>query len=213
MDKNYFVNIILLATISLLISACGAVEQANNSDITPITVQLPWTHASQFAGFYAAEQQGFYAEEGLEVAFIEGGPSVDRLAPVVDNNAQFSLAGGSELILGRAEGKPVRAIATIYRRSPLAFFSLEDSGITQPEDFVGKKVLVWPSVRHIFKAVMARVEIPAEAYTEIDNQPFSALLSGEVDVANGYVTSQMVEAQMAGHDLNIIYPDDYGVHS
>mgnify|MGYP002636255363 CR=1 FL=1 len=41
-----------------------------------VTLQLKWKHQFQFAGYYAALEQGYYREVGLEVELIErkGGP-------------------------------------------------------------------------------------------------------------------------------------------
>ena len=130
-------SVVLLVGIALL-AACGPRQVAQPPE--EITVQLAWAHRALFAGFYAADQKGYYADEGLAVTFLKGGPDVDRWTSVLDGTAQFGIAGGDELVIGRSEGKQVRAIATIFRRSPVVFIALADSGITRPEDFAGKQV-------------------------------------------------------------------------
>jgi len=127
----------LLLILVLVFSACS--PSPATSKRTPITVQLSWLHQAQFAGFYAADQQGYFADEGLDVSFIEGGPEVDFISPVAKGAAQFGVAQPADAILARAKGLPVRSIDVIYRRSPIIFFSLADSGIIRPQDFVGKK--------------------------------------------------------------------------
>jgi len=193
------------------LSACTQAT-APPPPLIPITVQLTWTHSAQFAGFYAADQNGDYAAEGLAVTFIEGGPTVDRLTPVLDGEAQFGLAGGVQLIPARAEGQPLRAVATILRRDPFAFFALAESGITRPEDFVGQTLWVPAQARPYLQAMTARVGVTPDQYTVIEDASLTSLYTGDVDVATGFVTSQGVEAQRAGYTLNVIYPDDYGVH-
>ncbi|KAA3660189.1 MAG: hypothetical protein DWQ04_20135 [Chloroflexi bacterium] len=37
-----------------------------------ITIQLKWVHQAQFAGFYVAQEEGYYAEENIQVTFLEG---------------------------------------------------------------------------------------------------------------------------------------------
>jgi NitT/TauT family transport system substrate-binding protein len=181
-------------------------------ELTPITLQLSWTHSSQFAGYYAAVENGDYANEGIEITFVEGGGSVDRINPIVNGEVQFGLASGHNLLAAREEGKPVRAIATIYRRSAFVFFSLPDSGITRPEDFVGKTIQIRTRARATLLEVMDNVGIASELYEEDADAGPDDLFSGEVDVATGWVTSQVLEAERAGIELNVIYPDDYGVH-
>ncbi len=76
--------------------------------ITPITVQLAWTNQSQFAGLYAADQLGYFAEEGLRVTFLEGGANYDKFAPVLTGAAQFGVGSADELILARSQDKPFK---------------------------------------------------------------------------------------------------------
>ena len=39
-----------------------------------------------------AEHLGYFAAEGLQVSFVEGGPEVDFITPVVNGAAQFGVA-------------------------------------------------------------------------------------------------------------------------
>ena len=42
-----------------------------------VSVQLKWLHHFQFAGYYAAQEKGFYREAGLDVTIREGGPATE----------------------------------------------------------------------------------------------------------------------------------------
>jgi NitT/TauT family transport system substrate-binding protein len=180
---------------------------------TPVTVQLSFLHQAEFAGLYAAEQQGYFAAEGLQVSFLEGGPEVNFIAPVANGTAQFGVAQPADLILARADGKPVRSIAVIYRRSPIVFFTLADSGITRPQDFVGKKIRSAITADQTLRAMMARTGIRPDQY-EIVYLPsdVSLFASGEVPVWAGFINVLALDVQRAGYPIKFIYPDDYGIH-
>ena len=45
--------------------------------LTPVTLQLKWTHTFQFAGYYAAQIRGYYREAGLDVTLREAQPGDD----------------------------------------------------------------------------------------------------------------------------------------
>ena len=198
----------------LLVMAFSACESANPTPtMTRITVQLNWTHDAQFAGFYVADQNGYYAEEGLSATFVEGGLNVDPVSPLLNDTAQFGVAVADRLILTRSDGKPLRAFATIFRRSPVALFSLTDQNIRHPEDLIGKTINASADTAPTLHAMLFRAGITSNQYTEVNVGPdFDRLYSGEIHVFVGFITTGAVNVQRAGHTLNFIYPDDYGVH-
>lgn len=206
----------VLTAFALLFISCltaCAPKTAPTSTLTPITVQLKYYHQAQFAGFYAADQNGYYADEGLKVNFLEGGPNIDLQKAVLEGTAQFGVTAPEQLIAARANGKPLRAIAVIFRRNPLVFITLADSGVTRPQDIVGKKVQYNATTGLILNAMLARFGIPSNAYTEVNvGYDLEALYSGRVEVWNAFLTNEVLQAQADGYEVNIIYPDDYGIH-
>lgn len=206
----------LLSTLTLLLpllpTACKPAATPTQT-LTQVTMQLSWTHQAQFAGFYAADTNGDYTAEGLEVTFIQGGPSISPFVEVAEGAAQFGVTSGDQLILARAEGKPMQGIATIYRRSPRVYIALAESGITRPRDFVGKTISVGAGGQALLGAMMRRVGISPNQYTVVEStlslEPFYA---GEVQVRSVFLNNEVLTAQQAGYKLNIIYPDDYGIH-
>jgi NitT/TauT family transport system substrate-binding protein len=206
-----FFSISLVISLVLAISACASSKTA--VPLTPITMQLLWTHNATFSGFYAADQEGYYAADGLAVTFIEGGSTIDLITPVLNGTAQFGVAGADALLLARFDGKPVCAIAAIDRRSPLVFGALTDSGITRPQDFVGKTIRVTPQVIPSLHAMMERLGISSDQYTEVNLPSDVAMFdSGQAQVWGLYLNNFAITLQQTGHELNFIYPDDYGVH-
>lgn len=180
---------------------------------TAIVLQLPWTHQATYGGFYLAGENGHFAAEGLNVQYLEGGPKADPISPVVDGRAQFGVTGAAELLIARASGKPVRAIATIFRRSPVVFVAKAESGIASPEDFVGKTIRLTSVDSTSFHAMMKFVGIADDKYRVV-NLPSDVkrFADGEADVWSLYVNGLVILLEQAGFKLNYIYPDDYGVH-
>lgn len=203
---------VVLLSLTFGLPACIP-EAASTTTLTPVTVQLAWTHQAQFAGMYAADQKGYYVAEGLAVTFVEGGSKVDKLAPVLDGTAQFGVAGADELILARSAGQPVRAIATIYRRSPVVFITLAEKNITRPQDFVGKTIRAPANVAPTLRAMMARIGVMPDQYTIVDlPSDLTMFASGDVPVWGVFLNSFLITIQQAGVEVNLIYPDDYSVH-
>jgi NitT/TauT family transport system substrate-binding protein len=181
--------------------------------LTPITVQLQWTHQAEFAGFYAADQNGYYAAEGLAVTLLPGGTTVDHIAAAQEGKAQFGTTSADALITARDQGKTLQAIAAVFRRSPTVFLTLADSGIIRPQDFKGKTVRTVATTTVTLHAMTVFVGLSPSQYSEVTlPSDVSMFASGDVPIWGMFITGQAVAIKQAGYKVNIIYPDNYGVH-
>ena len=63
------------------------------------SLQLKWKHQFQFAGYYAALEQGFYRNAGLDVTIREGGPDID-VAGTSDVMSGARFIGAKTQIIG-----------------------------------------------------------------------------------------------------------------
>jgi ABC-type nitrate/sulfonate/bicarbonate transport system substrate-binding protein len=91
--------------------------------------------------------------------------------------------------------------------------TLANSGITRPQNFVGKTIQYNASTGLILNAMLAKVGISPNAYTEVNvGSDLSPFYSGQVQVWNAFITNEVLTAQSAGYKVNVIFPDDYGIH-
>jgi len=203
--------LVLLVT---LLAGCGTPEVKQPPD--KITVQLAWVHQAQFAGFYVAQQNGYYAEEGLEVTLLpRAGPDVDVSAAVLDGTADFGVSYGAGLVMDRSRGRPVTAIATTYRIYPLVFMTMPDSDITRPQDFPGHTIrtLSVGSSDVVFQALMHRLGLDPDSVRQIEvGYDLSPFFAGELDIWPGYLINEVLTAREQGYEVNLILPEDYGIH-
>lgn len=113
-----------------------------------VILQLPWYHQFQFAGYYAAKSQGYFAEAGIDVEIRAGvnkeGDSLNPVEEVVFHRAQFGVTR-SDLLIHHAHGLPVVMLATIMQRSPAVFITLEQYGINSLKD-IGNNPVSLPLV-------------------------------------------------------------------
>jgi len=179
-----------------------------------ITVRLKWLHQAQFAGFYTAEQKGFYKENGVDVRLVPGGAETPSIQVVAGGSEQFGVTGIAQLMEAREKGIPVVALAVIYRKNPLIWFTVNEN-ITTAEDLVGKKVGVTLGSNSdlLFRAMLKKAGVDIN---EVETVPvkysIATLLAGQIDAYEGYMTDQPISAQMKGFETYIINPDDYGIH-
>lgn len=199
----------------VMLSAPGAIGGAEAQGLEPVSVQLKWHHQTQFAGLYVAERKGFYRREGLVVEhrpWQVGAPS--PIEQVVSGAATFGITSQTQFLVDRAKGAPIVAIAAIYQKSPVGFFALKSSGIKRPQEFAGKTIAYAPTHEIHLKAMFRRLGLDLSSLRRVpygfDLTPF---YKGEVAVWAGYIMNQPVDARLAGHEVTIIFPDDYGVHT
>ena len=206
-----------ISTILLLVALLAAcAPQEVKKPLDEVTVQLSWHHQANAAGFYAADQQGYYAEEGLAVILLPlPGPGADPMAVVMDGTADFGVNFGAGVVTARSQGLPITAIATIYRRYPLAFMTLASSGITRPHGFPGHTVrtLAPGGSAVVFQAMMTRLGLDPDSVQEVDvGYDLSPFFAGEVDISPSYINIQVLTAREQGYKVNLILPEDYGIH-
>ena len=108
-----------------------------------VRLQLQWVTQAQFAGYYAALDQGFYTEEGLDVTILPGGPDIAPPQVLAGGGADVMLNWMPSALAAREGGLPVVNIAQPFARSGLMLTCWKDTGITGPADFVGRTIGVW----------------------------------------------------------------------
>ena len=202
----------LLIFLLPILFSCTADQQKKPLD--KVTVQLKWIHTAQFAGFYMAEEKGFYADENLSVTFLEGGPGVDIVDSVISGQADFGIFSPELLLIARGEQKPVKAIAALYQINPLSFVATKGSGIKRPGDFIGRTAAIGSAHGVIqLKAMMKRLELDYDRITILPyRSDFHSFNSEKADITSTYVTSGLIRLRNNGYDLNVIHPGNYGVH-
>jgi ABC-type nitrate/sulfonate/bicarbonate transport system substrate-binding protein len=196
-------------TFLVLTALCTAAHAADS-----VTMRLKWFNQAQFAGFYVAEEKGFYKSAGLDVNIQPGGPDFPAVQMVTGGNEQFGVTGADQILIARSKGVPIVALAVIYRRNPFVMFSLQKSGIKTPADWIGKKVgvKIGGNEELIYRAVLAKGKIDKSQLTEIPVKfDIAPLLTGAIDVWPGYLINEVLTAEEKGFPVNIVYPSDYGI--
>ena len=180
-----------------------------------VSVQLKWIHQAQFAGFYTAEQKGFYAEENIDVTLNAGGPGIpleEMVTDLIAGEATFAIVGGEQVLAARAQGKPIVAIAIIFQRNPYVYVSLKRSGIKRPQDLVGKKVMVPSSGEMQHNVLLKKLDMDLDIIEIIPYQrDTKPLVTGQIDTHLVYRTGMGLAFDETGYELNFIWVDDYGI--
>jgi NitT/TauT family transport system substrate-binding protein len=127
-----------LFVLSLLVLLPAGLAQS----LIPVNFQSKWFPQAQFAGYFVAQDKGFYAEEGLDVTVLDGG-NVNPTVAVASGNADFGTDWVANILTQRDQDLPVTLIAQMYQASGYRLVALKASGIEEIADLAGRKVGVW----------------------------------------------------------------------
>lgn len=193
---------ICLLTFILSVMPARALEQVN--------LQLKWTHAFQFAGYYAAIDKGYYREAGLDVRIQEAKPGFDVVESVASGKAQYGV-GNSSLLLARNAGKPVVALAVIFQHSPLVLVMRGDNDAQSIHDLIGKRVMIEPQSDELL-AYLKQEGITPDRFVQVEHSfDPQDLISGRVDAISAYSTNEPYYLDRARLPYQVYTPRSVGI--
>lgn len=178
-----------------------------------VSVQLEWKHQFEFAGFYAAAQQGYYKEIGLEVTFKEANSDTNIVNEVLSKNAEFGVSSSS-LILDRLQNKPVVLIASYFKQNALALVTNKE--IKTVADLKNKKIMAtrYELESTSLGAMLKEHHIDKNDYTLVEHDfGVDKFVNGEVDAMSVFLTNQLYHLDKQNVPYNILNPADYGIYS
>ena len=180
---KYTAKMTAILAAALLVSASSAGAQK----LTPVKLQLKWFPQAQFAGFFVAQQKGYFKAEGLDVTLLPIGDQ-SPIQTVATGAADFGTTWITDLLTARQQGIGVVHIAQLFQKSGYTLVALKSSGLNTPADFKGKRVGVWPSGN----------EYPAVALLK---------KYGLTTSLDSTVSSPSVQAVTYPFDPSIVFPD------
>ena len=196
-------------------SAAMSLSPAGDDLAETVVVKLKWTDQAQFAGIYTADQKGYYLDGDMAVViepFSFGSTSIED---VVSGAADFGVTGANELLVAQSNGDDVRALAVIYQQSPLVAMALKESGITEPQDLVGRTFgTPVDESEFIIRSMLASQGIDYDSDVTVVPIEFdiSPLLDGDLDAMAVYLTNGPLIAEDRGYETVVIRPAEYGVN-
>lgn len=207
---------------ALVLSACSSTPsddggEADEESLTEVKLQLQWLPQGQFAGYFAAAEQGYFEEAGLDVEIIPSGGDIVPQDALANGDVDYAIAWVPKVLGSIEAGANVTNIAQIFQRSGTLQVSWADSGIDSVADFEGKKIGSWGfgNEWEIFAAMAA--EGLDSSTVEIITQDFNmnAFLSGDIDAAQAMTYNEYAQLlETVDPDTGEQYtPDDFTVIS
>ena len=203
--------VMVLLTVGLAFSAQAAEK---------VTIQLKWVTQAQFAGYYVAQDKGYYQAEGLDVTIKPGGPDIATPQVIAGGGADVIVDWMPSALASREKGVPLVNIAQIFKKSGMMLTCRKDSGIKSPSDFRGKTLGVWfYGNEYPFLSWMSKLGIPTTGGSNgvtVLKQGFNVdpILQKQAECVSTMTYNeywQIVDAGLSPSELVVYKYEDQGV--
>ncbi|MEE2768667.1 MAG: ABC transporter substrate-binding protein [Actinomycetota bacterium] len=190
----------LVAAVAVLSTACGSEEAAVGSgdceSVDAVSLQLQWVTQAQFAGYYAAVDNGIYGDYCLDVNVIEGGVDIVPQQQLASGAVDFAVSWVPKALVSREQGADIVNVAQVFQRSGTLQVSWADAGIgTDPANLTGKIVGNWGWGNEFELLAGLRSAGVDDSEYQLVGQSFDmlALLNREIDAAQAMIYNEYAQ--------------------
>ncbi|MGH9185454.1 MAG: ABC transporter substrate-binding protein [Acidimicrobiales bacterium] len=216
--------VVVLVAVALVAAGCGGDDDdgadsttpGSDGELTEVSLQLQWFTQGQFGGYYAALDQGFFEDVGLDVDIVQGGVDIVPQTKVADGSVDFAIAWVPKALASRDQGAEITNIGQVFQRSGTLQVSWKDSAITSVADLDGKRVGNWGFGNEFeLLAGLKRAGLDPQSDVTLVQQQFDmvALTNRDIDAAQAMTYNeyaQMLETENPDTG-ELISPDDLSV--
>jgi NitT/TauT family transport system substrate-binding protein len=210
-------RVLALLAVGLLLAACTSPSPTANASagepLRPVTLLLGFRPDVQFAPFYVAQQEGYYADAGLDVSIEHRqAPDVQRL--VADGQAEFGVADATDVMIARTNGIPVRYVSTLYQSFPVALIGASGTVPADPADLAGLAIGTPGPFGSSWHALLAMLDAGGLSADDISVREYpqfnqvDGLSNGDVDLITGFRNNEPLQLEARGMAVELLTVDD-----
>ena len=204
-----------LALAAVLFITCG-VAAARAQNAQRVSLRLDWVTSGYHAPYFVGVKNGYYKEQGLEVAIEPGNGSANVAQAIGNGNGDFATVDGGAMMQLVAKGLPVRSVMGLYQRNPIGVIYNVKSGITKPKDIEGKTLVITngDAPAALLPAFAAATGVDLKKVNVVSTDPASknaAVISGRGDAVVTFSFQAVPIIEAAGVAVRTFDYADYGV--
>lgn len=167
---------------------------------TPVTTALGWIPNAEYAGLWIAIENGYFAEEGIDISYTPGGPNAPGvLVALAAGDANYAGADWIPLFEAMARGNDFVVLGAAFPTSPAALISMAAHPVKEPKDLVGARILnQMPADKNTVDFILTKAGLPLD-YTLVPTG-FSPepLVAGDGDAYFAFATNQPITLENMG---------------
>jgi NitT/TauT family transport system substrate-binding protein len=211
---------ILFLALVLALAACSPEpsvmpstgESPNQAVLRPVTLLLGFQPDVQFAPFYLAQQEGYFADAGLDVT-IEHSDDVIRL--VANGQSEFGVADATDVMIARTSGIPIKYVSTLYGHFPVALIGAPGTVPAEPSGLAGLRIGTPGRFGSSWHALLALLDAGGLTENDVTIREYpqfnqvEGLLNGDVDLITGFTANEPLRLEAQGYETTRMTVDEF----
>lgn len=205
---------------AVLLAACAPGDDGDGDaapdEVTTLRVAPSWIANTEYGGFWIADANGYYADEGLEIEWLPYAADVAAEAQLAADAADIGITAGMSTVFAALDDDDFVIVGSVYQQNPGCVLYLADDPIRSAEDLVGKTILAQSetTVQAIFEVNGLTLDSDTTILpTGFDPAP---LIEGDGDAYTAYITNQPVTLELSfdmemGTDFDCILNAELGL--
>lgn len=190
----------------------GSSDKGATQELRDVSVVLDWTPNTNHTGLYAAVDQGFYKQEGLNVKILQpGAGGADQM--VASGEVPFGVSYQESVTQARTQGVPLVSIAAVIQHNTSGFAAPQDRKIKSPKDFEGKRYGGWgsPVEAAVMKSIMDKdgADVTKVQNINMGDADFFTAVKRDIDFAWIFYAWTGIEAKLRGEPIDMLYVKDF----
>lgn len=210
----------LALTVGLGLIAGLPTHASAADELQPIVFSLDFIPLGRHAPWYAAIEEGFFKEEGLDVKIIPAQGTSQVMQALASDMAQFGFVDLPGVVIAQAGGTDIKMLTVNYQKAPYTIFSLasganiEEAGQLEGLSLGSGAGSITPRV---IAGYMAQQGLDASSLKIVNIAPparASALLTDQVGAIEFFLMSKPgleASAKEAGQELRSFLLADHGL--
>jgi putative hydroxymethylpyrimidine transport system substrate-binding protein len=178
------------------------------------TLVLDFQPNAVHSGIYAAQADGDFKDEGIDLHIQEPSSTADSAKLLETGRADFAVMDINDFGIARERGLDLVAIAAIVQRPLASVIANDPNEIRTPADLAGKTIGVTgvPSDDAVLDTVLRSGGVdPSDVHrVTIGFNAVADLAAGKVDAATGFWNAEGVQLHQEGIPVREFRVDDFG---
>jgi putative hydroxymethylpyrimidine transport system substrate-binding protein len=205
----------LLATVLLLTGLAGCGEDGAEPGVPKgAMLVLDFTPNAVHSGIYAAREQGFYREAGVDLEVRQPGTTSDAPKLLAAGRVEFAILDIHDLGIARERSLDLVGLMPIVQRPLAAVIARGDGPVRRPRDLAGQTVGVTglPSDEAVVDSEVSADGGDPAAVEEvtIGFNAVASLAAGKVEAATGFWNAEGEALRQQGVPIRVFKVNRYG---